>query len=138
MIQRIKFLAVAAIAAVLVACGGGGDDSTPQFASNYLLNANVTTNTCNASGLPALNGADSVQQDGRAMSISIDNFGTLNGTIDSDNAGFSMSGTLNVNGVSVPTSITFRSTSTVNTYAMTFTMNVNGCVVGYSGTATRI
>ena len=138
MIQRMKFLAVAAIAAVLVACGGGGDD-TPNFAGYYAITANLTSNTCGSSSATTISGADTVNQNGREITIQSGEL-ALSGTVDADNAGFTVNGSMVVNGVTGQVKVTFRSTATGGTYTFQETVGVPAyaCTGVYTGTATKV
>ncbi|HRH05295.1 MAG TPA: hypothetical protein PK702_05670 [Burkholderiaceae bacterium] len=136
MIQRIKFLAIAAIAAVLVACGGGGDDSTPNFAGTYAITVSVTSNTCGGN-LSGITGADVVTQDGRNISI-VSGAYTFTGSVDADNNGFSVSTSTVSNGVTVNSTVTFRNTATGGTYTVVQKVGSSVCEVVYTGTATKI
>ncbi|HMS27471.1 MAG TPA: hypothetical protein PKC80_08875 [Burkholderiaceae bacterium] len=141
MILRIKFLAVVAMAAVLVACGGGGDE-TPNFAGTYQISTvNLSGNTCGGSPTSSIAaGTDNVVQDGRQVSASN---GTIHGTVDGDNGGFTFTETEIINGVTVVTTLTFRTSgSGESTFDVqlkaTGTAGNATCNITYSGTATKI
>ena len=137
MIQRIKFLAVAAIAAVLVACGGGGDDN-PSFSGRYLETMTFKSDTCNSPNVgKTLEAADSVNQDGRTISINSDGV-LMTGTIDSDNRGFTVSGSGVVKGNPAQGTIKYRTIIEGSKYDFEFTLTVNGCTGVFTGTATKI
>ena len=139
MIQRIKFLAVAAIAAVLVACGGGGDDTTPNFAGNYSFSTfTKTTDTCGGTSAATIEGGtDVIVQNGREITA-----GESKGTVDGDNGGYTLSETQVINGVTVVASIAVRSTSPG---ATTFNVQLSSvgtlgnvtCSNKYKGTSTK-
>ena len=138
MIQRIKFLAVAAIAALLVACGGGGDDATPQYAGSYQANLTMSANTCNSSGLPnTASVTQQVTQSDRNITV-YSGTATLTGTIDGDNGGFSVSDKPVINGIEVTRTITFRSNGSTSQYTENMSTSAGPCLITYTGTVTKI
>lgn len=139
MIQRMKFLAVAAIAAVLVACGGGGDssDGTPQFAGNYDISVGLISNNCNAAVPGTIAGGQTITQSGRTITIA-DTDLTMVGTVDSDNGGFSVTNSQVSSGVTVLTVFNFRTVTDGSKYAVQVTITAAPCSAVYTGTATKI
>ncbi|MEO7643513.1 MAG: hypothetical protein ABIT72_00275 [Burkholderiaceae bacterium] len=146
--NHIRTLFVACSVAVLAACGGGGDgaavgggnttsSTTPSFAGKYLENAKLTTNSCNFAIPAAFAGTDVVTQDGRNVTIVSGEF-TFTGAVDADNGGFTVSGTFVFTGITMPSTVKYRTTATGSTYAMDFSMVPNGCTIVYTGTATKI
>ena len=135
MIQRMKFLAVAAIAAVLVACGGGGDD-TPSFAGRYFESLTITASTCGTVGTK-FEAADTVNQDGRSISINSEGL-IMTGSIDGDNGGFSASGSGVVNGNSAQGTMKYRTVTEGSKYDVEFVLSASGCTITGKGTATKI
>ena len=136
MIKRLKFLAVEAIAAVLVACGGG-DDDTPNFTGAYQVNTlKLTSNTC-ANPPPATieAGNDFVVQDGRNVTASD---GQVHGVLDEDNGGFTFTETSVTNGVTVVTTFKFRVTATGATTFTVVLTSTGSCSLTYTGTATKV
>ena len=137
MIQRIKFLAVVAIAAVLVACGGGGDDTPPSFEGRYHEVFSLTSNTC-ANAAATIDGYDLVTQSGRSVNI-VSGTLTLAGTVDADNGGFTVSGsTVNSYGITVLATLKYRTTATGGTYTMEIKYDTSTCTAVYVGTATKV
>ena len=110
MLSYIRSGLLAFIAAILVACGGGGGDSTPNFAGNYQISTtNLTSNTCGGSVTTSLEGGfDTVVQNGRSVSLSD---GAATGTVDADNGGFTVTSTDVIDGVTVAVTIKFRVTA---------------------------
>jgi len=136
MIQRLKFLAVVAIAAVLVACGGGGDDNTPSYEGKYLIDTSVSSNTCGGSISPS-KGTDVVTQNGRDITIVSGSY-TFTGTVDADNNGFTLTNLSDTNGVKIYSTVTFKNTATGGTYTFRMSVGSSACEIVYSGTATKI
>jgi hypothetical protein len=140
MLSTIRIGLFAFIAAILVACGGGGDgggDTTPSFAGNYSISANLTSNSCAGSPATTLNGGDTVVQNGRNISIQSGEL-ALSGTVDADNGGFTVNGSMVVNGVNAQAKVTFRTTATGGVYTFQETVGVNGCSGVYTGTARKV
>jgi hypothetical protein len=142
MLQKMRVLLLVCITAVLAACGPGDGDSTPNFAGNYQINTlNLTANTCGGSPDASLQGgSDTILQDGRNISAS---GGTVNGTVDADNGGFTATQTDVIDGVTVVSTIKFRVTAAG---ASTFSVQLNtaassgsvSCALTYTGTATKV
>jgi hypothetical protein len=143
MLQKVRVLLLVGITAVLAACGGGdgGGDATPNFAGTYQMSTlNLTSNTCGGSPDASIAGGfDTVVQNGRNVSAS---GGTVTGTVDGDNGGFTITKTDVINGVSVVTSLKFRVTATG---ASTFSVQLSAtgsagsasCAITYTGTAVK-
>ncbi len=134
MIQRMKFLAVAAMAAVLVACGGG--DDTPSFAGRYFESLTITASTCGSVGTK-FEAADTVNQDGRSISINSEGL-IMTGSIDGDNGGFSASGSGVVSGNSAQGTMKYRTVTEGSKYDVEFVLTTLGCTITGKGTATKI
>jgi hypothetical protein len=134
---RVGFLTF--IAAILVACGGGGGDDTPNFAGNYLFSTlNLNSNNCNAAASGTIaGGTDAVTQNGRAVSINSAGI-VLNGAVDGDNGGFSVSITQVSSGVPVLSTFAFRTITTGSKYEVKFSTTAGTCSIVYVGTATKI
>jgi hypothetical protein len=141
MLQKMRVLLLVCITTLLAACGGGGGDDTPNFAGTYKISTlNLTSNTCGGSPAGSITaGTDVAVQNGRNISMSN---GTVTGTLDGDNGGFTLLSTQVTNGVTVTTSLKFRVTASG---ASTFAVQVSGvgvagnvtCTLTYSGTATK-
>jgi hypothetical protein len=131
MLQKMRVLLLVCITAVLAACGGGGGDSTPNFAGTYQLStAVVSSNTCGTSAANVAGGQVGVTQSGRNVTF-IDAGGSYPGTVDADNGGFTVS--TNQSGVQI--TIALRSGGG-NAYATKYT-GTSGCTVIWTGTAVK-
>jgi hypothetical protein len=140
MFLTLRVIVLAFIAALLVACGGGGDsggDTTPSFAGNYSITAQLTSNNCAGSPVTTLTGRDTVVQNGRSISIQSGDL-ALSGVVDADNGGFTVNGALVVNGVNAQAKVTFRTTAAGGVYTFQETVAANSCTGVYTGTATKI
>ena len=143
MIQRILAPFLVLLTALLVACGGGGGDGggdAPSFAGTYRVDTSVTSNSCNIEGLVPINGNMMITQDGRNVSTGNNDL-PFNGSVDADNGGFKVTNTTVSNGVPVLTTITFRTTTAVSTYAVQIsyaaTAGNSTCSIVYSGAAVK-
>jgi hypothetical protein len=138
MLRKMRLWLLVCLTVALTACGGSGDDDTPNFAGNYLFSSlNLTSNNCGAdvpNTIPG--GRDTVTQNGRAVSIN-SNGTVLNGSVDGDNGGFAVSITQTSSGIPVISTFGFRTITTGSTYQVTFTSNAGGCSAIYTGTATK-
>ena len=139
MLQKMRVLLLVCITAVLAACGGGGGDETPNFAGTYAISTlSLNSNNCNAA-LPSTiaGGADLLTQNGRAVAFG--SGGTiLNGSVDADNGGFTVSMTQVSNGIPVLSTFAFRTITAGSKYELRFTMTAGACSAAYVGTATKI
>jgi hypothetical protein len=134
MLQKMRVLLLVCITAVLAACGGGGGDDTPNFAGNYRINANLATNSCNLAGLvQVVGGVDTVTQSGRNVTYSSEGINPLQGTVDADNGGYTVTGSQTSSGVTFALTAKYK-TST----AYEMKLVANGCTIVYTGTATKI
>ena len=139
MLQKMRVLLLVCFTAVLVACGGGGGDETPNFAGTYRYsNLALNSNNCNAAvpGTIAGGGADIYTQNGRAMSVSSGGL-VLSGSVDADNGGFSVSFTQVSSGIPVLSTFAFRTITAGSVYELRFTITAGACSAVYVGTATR-
>ena len=131
MLQKLRVLLLVCFTAVLVACGGGGGDDTPNFAGTYQLsNAVVSSNTCGTSAANIDGGQIGVTQSGRNVTL-VDAGGSYPGSVDADNGGFTVS--TNLSGVQI--TIALRSGGG-NAYATKYT-GTSGCTVIWTGTAVK-
>lgn len=136
MIQHIKYLAVAAITAVLVACGGGGDD-VPFFGGNHSIKLNLISNNCNAAVPGSIVGTLSVNQNDRDIAFNIDNQ-PFTGKVDEDNGGYTTTNKQVINGVTVESKIAARTETAGSSYSIRYSVTANPCSAIYTGTATKI
>ena len=135
MLQKMRVLLLVCFTSILVACGGGGGDETPNFAGNYAISTlNLNYNNCNAA-VPATvaGGTDTVSQNGRAITI-----GSVSGSVDADNGGFTVSFTQVSNGITVVSTFAFRTITTGSKYELRYTTAAGPCSAVYVGTATKI
>jgi hypothetical protein len=131
MLQKIRVLLLVCITAVMAACGGGGGDSTPNFAGTYQLStAVVTSNTCGGAVDNLAGGQVGVTQNGRNVTW-IEAGGSYPGSVDADNGGFTV--TTSQSGVLL--TVVMRSGGG-NAYAFKVT-GTGGCTIVWSGTATK-
>ena len=140
MLQKIRILLLVCITAVLAACGGGGGgDESPNFAGNYAISTlNLNSNNCNAAVPGTIaGGTDVVTQNGRAISIGTGS-SVINGSVDADNGGFTVSATQVSSGVPVLSTFAFRTITTGSKYEIRFTTAAGTCSAVYVGTATKI
>jgi hypothetical protein len=131
MLQKMRVLFLVCFAAVLVACGGGGGDDTPNFAGVYQLStAVVSSNTCGTTVANIASTKVGVTQSGRNVTW-VESSGSYAGTVDADNGGFtvitSQSGAL--------ITAAMRS-SGGNAYSIKLTAT-GGCTIVWSGTAVK-
>ena len=136
MLKRIKLLAVAAIAAVLVACGGGGGEGVPNFGGRYFESLTITSNTCGSIGT-SFEAADTVVQNDRVININSDGL-MLAGTVDSDNGGFTATGSGVFSGTPVQGTIKYRTVTAGSKYDVELSLIASGCTLTAKGTATLI
>ncbi len=139
MLQKMRVLLLVCITAVLAACGGGGGDETPSFAGNYAISTlNLNSNNCNAAVPGTIaGGTDVVTQNGRTISIGTGS-SVINGSVDTDNGGFTVSVTQVSNGVPVLSTFAFRTITAGSKYEIRFTTTAGTCSAVYVGTATKI
>jgi hypothetical protein len=138
MLQKMRVLLLVCITAVLAACGGGGgEEATPSFAGNYLENFTLTTNTCNLSLTSTLVGTDTVTQSGRNIGI-VSGGLVFTGTVDADNGGFTVVGSVVSSGITTVGTIKYRTTVTGASYSLNYQLVGGACTVVYTGTATKI
>ena len=136
MLQKMRVLLLVCITAVLAACGGGdgGSDATPNFAGNYRINANLATNSCNLAGLvQVVGGVDTVTQSGRNVTYSSEGINPLQGTVDADNGGYTVTGSQTSSGVTFALTAKYKAST-----AYEMRLVANGCTIVYIGTATKI
>jgi hypothetical protein len=130
MLQKTRALLLVCITAILVACGGGGDD-TPNFAGTYQLSAAVvSSNTCGGSAANLAGGQVGVTQNGRNLTW-VEAGGSYPGTVDADNGGFTV--TTSQSGVLI--TIAMRSGGG-NSYSAKITAT-GGCTIVWTGTAVK-
>ena len=141
MTKRFLGLLTITAALALTACGGGGSDTeavaTP-FYGTYSVNLKLTGNTCNIGDLqPESTVIQYVSQANRTISLSS---GTLKfqGTVDSDNAGFTTANSQVIDGVEVISNMNYRAGSPAGTHSVQYIVTAGGCNITYSGTATKI
>lgn len=152
--QKIRFLFLICISAILVACGGGSDQpatatpettapaaspaetpaapaaapppvATPSFAGNYSVSLSITSNPCNAA-VPQNTGTNqTVTQTERSITL-VSGTTTFNGSIDGDNGGISTSHSrTDANGVLVVSNMGYRSTATAGVYSAQYSITAS-------------
>jgi hypothetical protein len=137
----VSVLAMPAIAATLVACGGGSSEPEgpiPLYAGTYFVVLNKTVDNCN-SGVPnRLEILQTVSQSGRNLTMTSNDV-VLQGQVDPDNLGISVSAQAVDNGVLVTTGVVYRASNVEGLFGAGLSVvgdagNVR-CTVAYNGQA---
>lgn len=111
---------------------------TPSFFGNYNLTMSITGNTCSLTGLQqTIVTSQSVWQNGRTVQV-LSGSTIFDGSVNSDNLGFDTSNTQTVSGYVVVSNTNYRGASAASSYSVQYTVTTAGCVVIWSGAATRI
>ncbi len=111
---------------------------TPSFIGNYNVSMSMTGNTCSLTGLQQTIGtSQSVWQSDRTVQL-LSGSTIFDGSVNSDNLGFDTSNTQTISGYVVVSTTNYRGASAASSYSVQYTITTGGCVVAWSGTATRI
>lgn len=139
--RSASVLALSALTATLVACGGGSsepDGPIPLYAGTYFVVMNKTVDNCNTGVANRVEILQTVSQSGRSVTL-VSNQVVLQGQVDPDNLGISTSAQSVDRGVRLTTGMVYRATDTVGLFGagLSLVADADGerCVVAYNGQA---
>lgn len=147
-----KFLTASSmvvLSVTLQACGGGSssDDvadtpaAVPSFAGTYNVSLTKTSDTCNSGIEKSFKVKQTVTQSGRNITL-VSGKATLQGSVDADNAGLSVSTKTTSNGIEMTTSTVYRTTSTAGLYGAGLSLVARSgnamCSITFNGQAKRL
>lgn len=136
-----RLLALPAIAATLVACGGGSDEPEgpiPLYAGTYFVVLNKTVDDCGTSAPRRLEVLQTVSQSGRSVTLATGS-AVLQGQVDPDDLGISTSSQVVDDGFLVTTTVVYRASNRPGLFGAGLSVvsddGVERCVAAYSGQA---
>ncbi|MFN3496205.1 MAG: hypothetical protein ACK40L_17030 [Hydrogenophaga sp.] len=138
--RMLTWLAVPALAATLVACGGsdGDEGPIPLYAGTYFVVLNKTVDNCGTGVANRLEVLQTVSQSGRSVTLTTGD-AVLQGQVDPDDLGISTASQVVDNGVLVTTTMVYRASNQPGLFGAGFSVVADAgnvrCTAAYSGQA---
>lgn len=136
---RRSVLALSLVPLVLLSACGGGSDS-PSYAGTYNLSLTKVTDNCGSGALYAMSLQQKVTQSGRSIKLVSDDL-TLEGEIESDNSGFTVTHEETDSGVVVRAAVVYLGEPGASEYSVGLGIAARAgnavCMVTYGGKAQR-
>lgn len=124
---------------LLTACGGGGD--SPSYAGTYDLSLTKASDNCGTGSPNAITLQQKVTQSGRTIRLVSEDL-TLEGEIESDNSGFTVTHEETDSGVVLRAAVVYLGAPGASDYSVGLGMAAKAgsavCMVTYGGNAKRV